>query len=174
MQSRTLEFLVGFFICLGVAAIFILTLRVSDVSSIGGTPGYSLNAGFSNIGSLGEGAAVRMAGIRIGRVTDIHLDPDTYEAVVVMHIEQQYKLPKGASASILTAGLLGNQYVGVTPGGSLEYMQDGDTFVVTQGAIILEKLISQFMYGIASGGNDAKDGNAGSSEAPPLFPPEPQ
>src|SRR5699024_2153224 len=90
MQSRSLELLVGFFVCLGIAAVFILTLRVSDVSGIGSTPGYSLNAQFFNIGSLQQGAPVNMAGVRIGRVTNIHLDPQTYEAVVLMHINQQY------------------------------------------------------------------------------------
>src|SRR5699024_8508824 len=120
MQSRALELLVGFFVCLGIAAVFILTMRVSDVSGIGNTPGYSLDAKFFNIGNLQQGAAVNMAGVRIGRVTDIHLDPETYEAVVVMHINQQYQLPQGSSAAILTTGLLGNQYVGVTPGGSMD------------------------------------------------------
>lgn len=176
MQSRALELLVGFFVCLGIAAVFILTLRVSDVSGIGSTPGYSLNAGFFNIGSLQEGAPVNMAGVRIGRVTDIHLDPQTYEAVVGMHINQQYQLPEGSSAAILTTGLLGNQYVGITPGGSLEYMQDGDSFPITQGAIILEQLISQLMYSFASSGDDSGGGGggskAGNSDVPPLFAPE--
>lgn len=174
MQSRALELLVGFFVCLGIAAIFILTLRVSDVSAIGGAPSYRLNAEFFNVGSLEEGAAVRMAGIRIGRVTDIHLDTQTYQAVVVMHIRQQYKLPKGSSASILTSGLLGNQYVGVTPGGSLEYMQAGDSFELTQGAIILEKLISQFMYSMTNDSDSSGSGNgsAGSSDTSSLFAPQ--
>lgn len=173
MQSRALELLVGFFICLGIAAIFILTLRVSDVSSLGANPGYTLNAKFFNIGSLEEGAQVDMAGVRIGRVTDIHLDPNTYQAVVVMHIRQQYKLPKGSGASILTSGLLGNQYIGITPGGSMEYMQPGDSFVITQGAIILEKVISQFLYSFASDGGDSDSGSSGDGGAntsKPLFP----
>src|SRR5699024_7041308 len=179
MQSRAIELLVGLFVCLGIAAIFILTMRVSDVSSIGGSPGYALKADFYNIGGLNTGAPVRMAGIRIGRVANIHLDPQTYEAVVVMHIQQDYKLPKGSSAAILTSGLLGNQYVGITPGGALDYMQDGDRFDITQGAIILEKLISQFMYNFASGGNDDSskgksdsDGKAGAADADALFAPQ--
>lgn len=174
MQSRAIELLVGFFICLGIASIFILTLRVSDVSNVGGTPGYTLKAEFFNIGSLDTGAPVRMAGIRIGRVSGIHLDPQTYEAVVAMRIQQDYKLPQGSSAAILTSGLLGNQYVGVTPGGSLEYMQDGDRFAVTQGAIILEKLISQFMYNFAGGGDSGGNNSSGdkaSSDADKLFAP---
>lgn len=177
MQSRALELLVGFFICLGIAAIFILTLRVSDVSSIGGNQGYTLNAKFFNIGSLEEGAQVDMAGVRIGRVTDIHLDPKTYQAVVIMHIQQKYKLPKGSGASILTSGLLGNQYVGISPGGSMQYMQPGDSFVITQGAIILEKVISQFLYSFASDGGES--GNGGDNghngaDSKPLFAPSSQ
>lgn len=174
MQSRALELLVGFFICLGVAAIFILTMRVSSVSNFGNTEGYSLTARFFNIGSLEEGAQVNMGGVRIGRVADIHLDPKTYQAVVVMHINEKYKLPKGSSASILTTGLLGNQYVGVTPGGSTQYMQPGAGFEVTQGAIILEKLISQLLYSFAgdSGNDKGSSGQGGgSSESKPLFSP---
>jgi len=167
MQSRGLELLVGFFVCLGIAAIFILTLRVSDVSSMGRVEGYELNASFANIGDLQVGAPVNMAGVRIGRVTDIHLDQQTFEAVVVMRIEHQYDLPGGSGASILTMGLLGNQYVGVTPGGADENMQDGDSFKLTQGAVILEQVISQFMYNMASGGND--DDDAGGND---LFGPD--
>lgn len=174
MQSRALELLVGFFLCLGIAAIFILTLRVSDVSGVGAADSYTLNAKFFNVGSLEEGARVNMAGVRIGRVIDIHLDAQTYQAVVTMRIQQQYKLPKGSGAAILTSGLLGNQYVGITPGGSLEYMQPGDSFVITQGAIILEKVISQFLYSFAGGGGDADSGggNGNATDAKPLFPPQ--
>src|SRR5699024_8262616 len=105
MQSRAIELLVGFFVCLGIAAIFVLTMRVSDVSSVSRTPGYTLQASFGNIGGLNTGAPVRMAGIRIGRVANIHLDENTFEAVVVMHIGNDYKLPKGSGAEILTSGL---------------------------------------------------------------------
>lgn len=179
MQSRALELAVGFFVCLGIAAIFILTMRVSNVSGIGGTPGYQLTAKFFNVGSLEAGAQVNMAGVRIGRVTSIQLDPQTYEAVVDMHIQKQYKLPEGSSASILTTGLLGNQYVGVTPGGSLKYMQPGESFDITQGAIILEQLISQFMYNMAKGNDDSESNHkqksdSGSSGTKPLFPPKAQ
>jgi len=177
MQSRAIELLVGFFVCLGIAAIFILTWRVSDVTGIGTTQGYTLTAEFFNTGSLKQGAQVSMAGVRIGRVSNIHLDPETYEAVVVMTIDNQYKLPKGSSASVLTAGLLGSQYIGISPGGSLDDMQPGDSFEITQGAIILEKLISQFMYNMAGGDNDNDDtnssGTSGSADKKPLFPSEP-
>src|SRR5699024_6741552 len=137
MQSRGLELLVGFFVCLGIAAIFILTLRVSDVSSMGRVEGYELNASFANIRDLQVGAPVNMAGVRIGRVTDIHLDQQTFEAVGVMRIEHQYDLPCGSGASILTMGLLGNQYVGVTPGGADDSMQEVDPSSWTQAAVRL-------------------------------------
>lgn len=178
MQSRALELLVGFFVCLGVAAIFILTLRVSDVS-VGAAEGYPLTASFFNVGSLEVGAPVKMGGVRIGRVADIHLDPQTYQAVVTMHIMEQYQLPKGSGASIFTTGLLGSQYIGISPGGSLEYMQPGSSFVVTQGAIILEKLISQLLFSFAGGSGDSGGGNGGSNGgdsastgAKPLFEPK--
>lgn len=175
MQSRALELLVGFFVCLGIAAIFILTLRVSDVSNLGGVPTYPLHAKFFNVGGLNEGAPVKLGGVRIGRVADIRLDDQTYQAVVTMHIQQKYKLPKGSSASVLTSGLLGNQYIGVTPGGSLEYMQPGSGFVVTQGAIILEQLISQLVYSFAGSGGDSGNDSGGdsssSSGTEPLFSP---
>lgn len=177
MQSRALELLVGFFVCLGIAAIFILTLRVSNVADLGGAPTYPLHAKFFNVGGLNEGAPIKLGGVRIGRVADIHLDKQTYQAVVLMHIQEKYKLPKGSGASILTSGLLGNQYIGITPGGSLEYMQPGSGFVVTQGAIILEQLISQLVYSFAGGGGDSDSDNGGgnsssSSDSKPLFAPQ--
>ncbi|HLQ86711.1 MAG TPA: outer membrane lipid asymmetry maintenance protein MlaD [Salinisphaeraceae bacterium] len=170
MQSRALELLVGFFVCLGIAAIFILTMRVSDVSSIGGSHGYTVQAEFFNIGNLQEGAQVNMAGVRIGRVASIHLDPNTYEAVVEMRIDDQFKLPADSSASILTSGLLGSQYVGIEPGGAADFMENGDSFVLTQGAVILEKLISQLLYSFAGNSGDAGDDSAAGDE---LFPPAP-
>lgn len=173
MQSRALELLVGFFVCLGIAAIFILTLRVSDLSDISDVEGYTVKAEFFNVGSLEEGAPVNLAGVRIGRVADIHLNQQTYQAVVAMRINGEYKLPKDSSASILTSGLLGNQYVGITPGGSMDYMQDGDTFILTQGAIILEQLISQMLYSFAGGGDNSGSGGGGGAQEPiaePLFP----
>lgn len=176
MQSRAVELLVGFFVCLGIVAVFILTLRVSNVTAVADTEGYLLHARFFNVGGLQEGAPVTLGGVRIGRVTEIHLDPQTYQAVVTLYIREKYKLPRGSSAAILTSGLLGNQYIGITPGGSLKHMQPGSSFVITQGAIILEQLISQLVYSFAGGSSDSGGGNGSTndtgSDKKPLFAPQ--
>lgn len=154
MQSRAVELLVGFFVCLGIAAIFILTMRVSnlaDTSDVSG--GYTVVAAFDNIGGLKVGAPVNLAGVRVGRVADITLNQQTYRADASLRISKQYKLPKDSDASVLTSGLLGEQYVGIGPGGSLKNMQDGDEFIITQSAVVLENLIGQFMTSM--GGGDA-------------------
>lgn len=146
MKSRGLEIIVGFFVCLGVAAVFILTMRVSDLSDTRGIEGYTVTAAFSNVGGLKVGAPVQLAGVRIGRVDSIRIDEITYEAVVSMHIGKQYELPSDSDAQILTAGLLGEQYIGIGPGASTKNLADGDRIKITQGAVILEELIGQFLY----------------------------
>jgi phospholipid/cholesterol/gamma-HCH transport system substrate-binding protein len=162
MQSRAVELLVGFFVCLGIAAIFVLTMRVSnlaDTSDVDG--GYTVVAAFDNIGGLKVGAPVNLAGVRVGRVADISLNQNTYRAEARLRIGSQYKLPKDSDASVLTSGLLGEQYVGIGPGGSLDNMQDGDEFIITQGAVVLENLIGQFMTSMGS--DDSSSGNGGGS-----------
>jgi len=170
MQSRAVELLVGFFVCLGIAAIFILTMRVSNLADTSGVEGYTVTAAFNDIGGLRVGAPVNMAGVRIGRVADITLNQTTYQAQAQLRITDKYKLPKDSDASILTSGLLGEQYIGVGPGGSPKNMQDGDEFIITQSAVVLENLISQFLYTMgqdddsdtgedSSGGSDSADDN---------------
>lgn len=156
MQSRAIELLVGLFVCLGIAAIFILTVQVSDLGQARRVSGYHVTASFDNIGKLKVGAPVELAGVTIGRVTAIHLDQDTYQAVATLRIKQKYKIPRDSDASILTAGLLGDQYIGVGPGGDERNMHDGDDFIITQSAVILEKLIGQFMTHLA--GKDDSNG----------------
>ncbi len=162
MQSRAIELLVGFFVCLGIAAIFALTYRVSNLSAAGGGGGYTVTAAFNNIGSLKQGAAVNMAGVRIGRESQIKLDPHTFQAVVTMRIQHKYPIPKDSGASILTSGLLGEQYIGVDPGGSLKNMHNGDKFIITQSAIILENLIGKFMTTMAGKSGDSHHHGGGS------------
>lgn len=152
MQSRGLEIVVGLFICLGIAAVFILTMRVSDLSDTGRVEGYTVTAAFSNVGGLKVGAPVQLAGVRVGRVSGIRIDETTYEAVVSMRIGRQYELPRDSDAQVLTAGLLGEQYIGIRPGAATENLTDGDEIKITQGAVILEDLIGQFLYRM--GGQD--------------------
>lgn len=154
MQSKALEILVGFFVCLGIAAVFVLTFRVASLESVGNGDTYSVSARFGNIGGLKAGSAVTLAGVKIGRVRSIGIDPQTFEAEVQIDISSSYdKIPEDSSAKILTAGLLGEQYIGLEPGGLDEYLQDGSRLELTQGALVLENLIGQFL---ASQG-EAKD-----------------
>lgn len=169
MQSRAVELLVGFFVCLGIAAIFILTMRVSNLADTGDVQGYTVVAAFDNIGGLKVGAPVNMAGVRIGRVADITLNQQTYRAEASLRISDEYKLPEDSDASVLTSGLLGEQYVGVGPGGSMKNMQDGDEFIITQSAVVLENLIGQFMTSMGAGdpsGGGASSGGGGGLPAP--------
>jgi phospholipid/cholesterol/gamma-HCH transport system substrate-binding protein len=163
MQTKALELLVGLFFTLGVAAVFILTFRVASVSGVGESKSYAVTADFENIGGLKPGAAVTMAGVRIGRVREIVIDKTTFEARVTMRIERSYdNIPKDSSASILTAGLLGEQYIGLSPGGDDAVLANGDTLKFTQSALVLENLIGQFVASMASGNKD-KDKDSGSS-----------
>ena len=152
MVNRSLEVLVGFFICLGIAAIFVLTFRVASLDSVGsGGVTYQVSGQFENIGGLKQGSAVTIAGVRIGRVSQIVIDPYTFKAAVHMTIDGQYdNLPEDSSASILTAGLLGEQYIGLTPGGMQDPLVDGSELMLTQSALVLENLIGQFLSNMAS------------------------
>lgn len=169
MQSRAVELLVGFFVCLGIAAIFILTMRVSDLANTSDVNGYTVTAAFNDIGGLKVGAPVDLAGVRIGRVTAIKLNQTTFQADASIRINEKYKIPRDSDASILTSGLLGDQYVGIGPGGSLKNMQDGDKFVITQSAIVLENLIGQFMTSMSDG---SSNGSGGGSSGKDLFGPD--
>lgn len=151
MQSKAIEILVGLFFTLGVAAIFILTFRVASLNVGSGDSSYTLSASFENIGGLRPGASVTLAGVRIGRVRSIVIDRDTFEALVTMDVAREFdNIPKDSSASILTAGLLGEQYIGVTPGGDLESLAAGDRLKFTQSALVLENLIGQFLVSKAT------------------------
>ncbi|WP_211242731.1 outer membrane lipid asymmetry maintenance protein MlaD [Sinimarinibacterium sp. CAU 1509] len=149
MQTRSLEILVGFFVCLGVAAVFVMTFRVASLDTVGRGEGtYSVSGVFQNIGGLKVGASVTMAGVKIGRVRDIEIDPSSFQARVSIDISKRYdKIPEDTSAKILTAGLLGDQYIGLEPGGMDDYLADGSELTLTQGALVLENLIGQFVAG---------------------------
>lgn len=155
-QTRAVEFGTGLFILFGILALFFLATQTTNFQYVSGNS-YQVTAVFQNIGGLKVRAPVSMAGVKIGRVTAIDLDPQRLEAVVTISIDQQYdKLPKDTAASILTAGLLGEQYIGLSPGASSKYLQNGDRIQFTQSAIILEHLIGQFVAGMGSSGSSEK------------------
>ena len=146
LNSRGLELAVGVFVVLGLLALLFLALKVSDISGLSDAKGYKISATFSNIGSLKVRAPVTLAGVRIGRVTAINIDQETFEAVVELTVDPTYSLPTDTSASILTAGLLGEQYIGLEPGGMPDTLSEGDQIELTQSALVLERLIGQFLF----------------------------
>lgn len=152
MQSRTIEIWVGIFVILGIVAILLLSMKVSHLGSLIEDSGYDVLAKFQNVGGLKVKAPVKMAGVRVGRVTDIRFDDERYEAIVTLRISYKYsKIPRDSSASVLTAGLLGEQYVGLQPGAELEYLQNKDELFMTQSALILEQLVGKFLFSTAAG-----------------------
>jgi phospholipid/cholesterol/gamma-HCH transport system substrate-binding protein len=153
MDRTLLDLWVGIFVAAGIAALFVLALKVgnaSDTFRTGAT--YSLVAEFENIGGLKVRAPVKSSGVVVGRVDDIQFDSKKFTARVVMNIDKRYEFPKDTSVSILTSGLLGEQYIGVEAGGDSAMLKDGDTIKLTQSAVVLEKLIGQFLYNKAAEG----------------------
>jgi phospholipid/cholesterol/gamma-HCH transport system substrate-binding protein len=149
--TRTTEILVGAFIAAGCLALFFLAMRVSNLSAAANGDGYALMARFDNIGSLKVRSPVSMAGVRLGRVEAITFDQDSYQAVVTLRIDAGYdRIPADTFANIYTAGLLGEQYVALDPGGSPDYLGDGDQIEHTQSALVLERMIGQFLFNKAS------------------------
>ena len=151
MGKRSIETLVGLFVLLGMAGLVFLALKAANLGTAGGGDTYTLSAYFDNIGGLKERAPVRAAGVTVGRVTDIRLDGKTFQGVVSMEIARKYQFPKDSAAKILTAGLLGDQYVGLEPGGDDANLAPGDVLPQTQSAVVLENLIGQFLSGRAEG-----------------------
>lgn len=147
MNTRFVELTVGLFVVIGFAAFFMLAMNVSNLITYDSSDGYQINARFDNIGGLKVRSPVAVGGVRIGKVAAIEYDSETYEAVVTLEIEPKYnRFPTDTSAGILTAGLLGEQYVGLVPGAEEEYLKAGDRIHVTQSAIVLEEIIGQFLY----------------------------
>lgn len=160
-HSRTLEIAVGIFVALGLAALFILAMKVSNLSTFSDVEGYPLVARFDNIGGLKAQAPVTMAGVRIGRIEQISFDDKTYEAVVTLKINNQYNhLPRDSSASIFTSGLLGEQYIALEAGGDPQYLKGNDHITVTQSALVLEQMIGQFLFKTAAEGSKSTAGGA--------------
>jgi phospholipid/cholesterol/gamma-HCH transport system substrate-binding protein len=147
MERSSLDVWVGIFVVGGMAALLILALKVGNAGDmLHAGPTYTLSANFENIGGLKPKAAVRSAGVVVGRVATIDFDPDTFNAVVTMNIDKRFsKFPRDTFASIYTAGLLGEQYIGLAPGGDEKLLADGDRITKTQKAVVLEDLIGQFL-----------------------------
>lgn len=156
MNRTVLDLWVGFFVALGLAAVLFLALKVGNLSSAHLAQTYTLEARFDNIGGLKVRGPVRSAGVLVGRITDIRFDPERYDAIVTMQIDGRYRFPRDTFASIFTAGLLGEQYIGFDAGGDEKMLQPGDSIRKTQSAVVLEKLISQFLFNKAAEGQDSK------------------
>ena len=147
MNTRLVEIAVGAFMAAGLVALFFLAMQVSNLASISNGEGYEVTARFSNIGGLKVRSPVSMAGVRIGRVVGIDYDQKSFEALVTMRIDSAYnQIPEDTIAKIYTSGLLGEQYIGLDPGGSLENLQQGSEIMMTQSALVLEEIIGQFLF----------------------------
>jgi len=150
MSKKGIETLVGLFVVMGLVALTFIALKAANLASFGQRNGYTLQARFDNIGGLKARAPVRSAGVTVGRVTSIRLDSKTFQGLVTMEIDRDLQFPKDSSAKILTAGLLGDQYVGLEAGGDDKNLAPGDTVKQTQSAVVLENLIGQFLFNKAS------------------------
>ena len=153
MKRKALDLWVGVFVAIGLGALLFLALKVGNLASFSAAETYLVRANFDNIGGLKKRAPVKSAGVVVGRVEDILFDTETYEATVAMSIDKRYEFPKDTSAKILTAGLLGEQYIGLAAGGDTTKLKSGDKLKITQSAVVLENLISQFLFNKAADGN---------------------
>lgn len=146
MHGRSLNIAVGFFVLLGMLALLFMALQVSNLSAVSAGKTYELRAFFDNIGGLKPRAAVKSAGVVVGRVRQIQFDDQQFQALVLLDMDARYQFPKDTSAKILTSGLLGDNYVGLEPGADAEFLKSADRIKMTQSAVVLENLISQFLY----------------------------
>jgi phospholipid/cholesterol/gamma-HCH transport system substrate-binding protein len=154
MQRKSLDLWVGLFVLLGAAALLFLALKAGNMSSLSFEQTYPVVTRFDNIGGLKPRAPVKSAGVVVGRVADISFNDKTFQATVTLNIEDRYKFPKDSSAKILTSGLLGEQYIGLEAGGDTANLAAGDRINMTQSAIVLENLISQFLFSKATEGKE--------------------
>lgn len=162
---RLLEFVVGLFMIAGIAAVFVLAFKVSGFSQYSDKDSFHVTAAFENVGDLKVRAPITIAGVRVGEVQKISIDPETFKARVTMLIDkQQQKLPIDSSASILTAGIIGANYIEITPGYSEELLKEGSAMTETHPAIILENLIGQVVYNLKGDKQDDKTNNPNKKE----------
>ncbi|PHS24514.1 MAG: outer membrane lipid asymmetry maintenance protein MlaD [Methylophaga sp.] len=152
IQNKSTEITVGMFVAAGIAALFVLAMKVSNFAEFNEEVGYKVIAEFENIGGLKVRSPVTMAGVRVGQVSNITLSPETYNAEVTLSFYADFdNIPTDTAANIYTAGLLGEQYIGLEAGAEDEFLQDGDVIYLTQPALVLEKMISQFLFSKAEG-----------------------
>ncbi|MEY2661700.1 MAG: outer rane lipid asymmetry maintenance protein MlaD [Pseudomonadota bacterium] len=155
MRKSAIDVWVGIFVAIGLLAALFLALKVGNMNAVSFQPTYTITARFDNIGGLKPRAPVKSAGVVVGRIADIRFDDTTYQATVTITLERSYQFPKDSAAKILTSGLLGEQYVGLEAGGSDQMLAQGNMITQTQSAVVLENLISQFLYNkAADGGKD--------------------
>jgi len=157
MKRSTIDAWVGAFVALGLAGLLFLALKVGNLASFSTDQTYQVLAKFANIGGLKIRAPVKSAGVVVGRVADIRFDNESYEAIVTLNVSAGYQFPRDTAAKILTSGLLGEQYVGLEAGGDGVMLKSGDRLRLTQSAVVLENLISQFLFNKAAEGTDEKD-----------------
>ena len=156
MQGRTLNLAVGAFVLLGILALLFMALQVSNLSGVANGSTYEVKAYFDNIGGLKPRAAVKSAGVVVGRVRAIQFDDQQYQALVMLDLDVRYRFPKDSSIKILTSGLLGDNYIGLEPGAEAEMLKANDRIRMTQSAVVLENLISQFLYNRPADTSSAK------------------
>ncbi len=168
MKKTYLDFWVGLFVAIGLVALLFLSLKVGKLSSATFRSGYPLTLQFDNIGGLKPRAPVKSAGVVVGRVASIDFDNENYQAKVTLRIDAPYQFPQDTSATILTSGLLGEQYIGLTPGAEERMLQPNDKITMTQSAVVLENLISQFLYKkAAEGGKTSSPEEKQTEDSPP-------
>ena len=156
MKRTILDLWVGIFVALGMGALAFLSFQVANLTSLTRGATYEVSARFDDIGGLKVQAPVKSAGVLVGRITGINFDNTSFEAVVQMSIEQRFHFPSDTSARILTAGLLGDQYMGLSAGAETDELENGSVIEITQGAVVLEKLIGQFLYSKTTESEPAK------------------
>ena len=157
MNRATIDVWVGVFVAAGFAGLLFLALKVGNLASFSTSQTYQVQAKFANIGGLKIRAPVKSAGVVVGRVSEVRFDPESYEAVVTLNLDAQIKFPRDTAAKILTSGLLGEQYVGLEAGGDGVMLKQGDRLRLTQSAVVLENLISQYLFNKAAEDKDAKE-----------------
>lgn len=150
MQRTTMDLWVGVFVITGIIALMILSLKVGNLNVYNPAQSYVITGNFENIGGLKIRAPVKSAGVVVGRVTNIQFSTETYDAVVTMSMDGQFQFPKDTFASILTSGLLGEQYIGLSAGGDKEMLKEGDKIMKTNSAMVLEELIGRFLFNKAA------------------------